>query len=72
LKISFEQEYDGSAQTDESEIDKEIELELLEDEEFGRKLADMIKPEEDDKDLDWIPERLKRERRKNEVKCRRE
>jgi hypothetical protein len=54
LKINFEQEY-GSASTDESEIDEEMELVVLVDEEFGRKLADMIE-KQDDKDLDWIPE----------------
>ena len=69
LKISFEQEYDGSAPTDESEVDEEIELELLEDEEFGWKLADMVE-KENDRDLDWIPERLKRDskRQKNAMK----
>lgn len=55
LKINFEMEYEVEL-TEDSGIDEEIELEMLDDIEFGRKLAEM--PERED--LDWIPRVLRR------------
>lgn len=66
LQINFKEEYDvdhGSTDSDELDIDKVVELDVLNDEEFGKKLAEMAK-KEDGKDLDWIPERLQRKMQK--------
>ncbi|KAG2048591.1 hypothetical protein BDR06DRAFT_975890 [Suillus hirtellus] len=49
--------------SDKSDIDEEVELDMLNDEEFGKKLTEMVE-REDGKDLDWIPERLKRKTQK--------
>jgi hypothetical protein len=62
LKISFEEEYLNMTDTDTSDIDEEVELDILDDEEFGRKLAEMVE-REDGKGADWIPERLRRQRK---------
>lgn len=62
LKISFEEEYLDMMDTDTSDIDEEVELDILDDEEFGRKLAEMVE-REDGKGADWIPERLQRQRK---------
>ena len=62
LKISYEEEYMGTGSTYDSDIDEEMELDILDDEEFGRKLAEMIE-REDGKEPDWIPERLRKKRK---------
>ncbi|KAG2755653.1 hypothetical protein P692DRAFT_20844483 [Suillus brevipes Sb2] len=69
LKINFEQEYvdHGSTDSDELDIDEEVELDVLNDEEFGKKLAEMAETE-DGKDPDWIPERLQRKMQKAAAK----
>jgi hypothetical protein len=65
LKISFEEEYTNAAFTDnESDIDEEVELDILNDEEFGRKLTEMME-REDRKESDWIPGR----KRQKSSKC---
>jgi len=53
LKISYEEEYMGTGSTYNSDIDEEMELDILDDEEFGRKLAEMIEREHG-KEPDWI------------------
>ncbi|KAG2122630.1 hypothetical protein BD769DRAFT_1389528 [Suillus cothurnatus] len=58
LKISFKQEY-CEEDTDESDIDEEVECIVLNDKEFSRKLVEMVLKEEDG-DPDWIPEQLQR------------
>ena len=62
LKISYEEEYMGTGSTYNSDIDKEMELDILDEEEFGWKLAEMIESE-DGKEPDWIPERLRKKRK---------
>ena len=57
LKMNFEEEYEGDCTTYGSDIDEEGELEHLDDEDFGQRLADMVQ-REDDVDVDWIPEQL--------------
>lgn len=54
LKISYGQEYKQEIEEGESDldIDDEIELEMLDDIEFGQKLAEMVE-REDGKDADW-------------------
>ena len=42
LKMNFEEEYEGDCTTDGSDIDEEGELEHLDDEDFGQRLADMV------------------------------
>ncbi|KAI6145546.1 hypothetical protein BKA82DRAFT_4357635 [Pisolithus tinctorius] len=42
LKTNFEEEYCGNYATDESGVDEEVELGHLNDEEFSRKLAEMV------------------------------
>ena len=58
------------ADMSDSDMDKEIELGILQDEELGRKLAKMVE-REDGHDPDWIPDRLRRQqqRRAAEKKC---
>ncbi|KAG2081448.1 hypothetical protein BD769DRAFT_1398990 [Suillus cothurnatus] len=58
LKLSFKQEY-CEEDTDESDIDEEVECIVLNDKEFSRKLVEMVQKEEDG-DPDWIPEQLQR------------
>ncbi|KIK24654.1 hypothetical protein PISMIDRAFT_29102 [Pisolithus microcarpus 441] len=53
LKINFEVEYEAEM-TEDSEVDEEIELEMLNNVEFGQKLAQMVEHEAE-KDLDWVP-----------------
>ena len=55
--MNFEEEYEGDCTTYGSDIDEEGELEHLDDEDFGQRLADMVQ-REDDVDVDWIPEQL--------------
>ncbi|KAG2059955.1 hypothetical protein BDR06DRAFT_1003013 [Suillus hirtellus] len=55
--------------SDKSDIDEEVELDLLNDEEFGKKLTEMVE-REDGKDLDWITERLQRKTQKATSKCK--
>ena len=50
-KQEYEEEIQGESDLD---IDGEIELEFLQDVEFGRRLAEMVE-KEDQKDADWIP-----------------
>ncbi|KAI6100664.1 hypothetical protein EV401DRAFT_1894503 [Pisolithus croceorrhizus] len=57
LKINFEVEYEAEM-TEDSEVDEEIELEMLNNVEFGRKLAQMVEHEAE-KDLDWVPRVLR-------------
>ena len=71
LKISFEQEYFDCSSTDESDIDEEVELDVLNDEGFGRRLVEMVE-KEDGKDPDWIPERLQRKMRQRAAQRKRE
>ena len=71
LKTNFEEEYDGDYTTDESDVDEEVELGHLNDEEFSRKLAEMV-AREDDMDLDWMPEGLRRQQQKRATMHRRE
>ncbi|KAI6098775.1 hypothetical protein EV401DRAFT_2081935 [Pisolithus croceorrhizus] len=52
LKINFEVEYEAEM-TEDSEVDEEIELEMLNNVEFGRKLAQMVEHEAEN-DLDWV------------------
>ncbi|KAF9236630.1 hypothetical protein BU15DRAFT_76727 [Melanogaster broomeanus] len=63
LKINFEEAYGDTDGSDMSDIDEEIELGILEDEEFGRKLAEMVE-KEDGKDPEWIPERMRRKKQR--------
>ena len=69
--MNFEEEYEGDYATDGSDIDEERELEHLDDEDFGRRLADMVQ-REDDVDVDWIPERLRRQQQKRAAMHKRE
>lgn len=57
LKMNFEEEYEGDCKTDKSDIDKERELEHMDDEDFGWRLANMVQ-REDDTDVDWILKQL--------------
>ncbi|KAF8130607.1 hypothetical protein EV363DRAFT_1450407 [Boletus edulis] len=61
LKISYADEYEEEVRDGDSEldIDDEIELEMLNDVEFGRRLAKMVM-KEDEKDADWVPHVLRR------------
>lgn len=68
LKFNFKKVY-GDADDDVSDIDEEIELGILEDEEFGKKLAEMVK-REDGKNPEWIPERLWRKKQKQQATSR--
>ena len=52
----------GTGSTYNSDIEEEMELDILDDEEFRRKLAEMIE-KEDGKEPDWIPERLRKKRK---------
>lgn len=63
LKFNFKKVY-GDTDDDVSDIDEEIELGILEDKEFGKKLAEMIE-REDGKDPEWIPERLWRKKKRS-------
>ena len=71
LKTNFKEEYDGDYTTDESDVDEEVELGHLNDEEFSRKLAEMV-AREDDMDLNWMPEGLRRQQQKRATMHRRE
>ena len=54
LKINYQQEYEEENQGESDlDIDGEIELEFLQDVEFGWRLAEMVE-KEDQKDADWI------------------
>ena len=70
LKLDFEHEYEGGS-TDESDVDEDGELEAFSDEEFGQRLVEMA-AKEDDKDLDWIPEQLRRKLEKRAAERKRE
>jgi len=69
LKINFRLEYEGQHE-DESDIDDELEWEVLHDEEFGRKLVAMS-CNCDEEDPDWIPERLQRKMKKRAAERKR-
>jgi hypothetical protein len=60
LKVSYADEYEEEIRDGDSEfdIDDEIELEMLNDVEFGRRLAEMVE-NQDKKDADWIPRVLR-------------
>ena len=62
LKTCFEQEYTNSEIDEGSDIDQEIEADMFDNIEFGFRLAEMTKREEEDPD--WIPERLQRKAQK--------
>ena len=73
LKIDFKDLYvdlDGTDMSD-SDMDEEIELGILQDEELGRKLAEMVK-REDSHDPDWIPDRLRRQQQRRAAEKKRE
>ncbi|KAG1853065.1 hypothetical protein F4604DRAFT_1933334 [Suillus subluteus] len=61
LKINFEQEY--MEDEDRSDIDQELEMDALDDEDFGCRLVEMVQ-KEDERNPDWIPERLRRKAKK--------
>ncbi|KAI6020542.1 hypothetical protein EDC04DRAFT_2607430 [Pisolithus marmoratus] len=63
LKVNFEREYEGDSTTDGSDIGEELDLEFLDDEDFGQKLL-MMAEKEDGRDADWIPEQLQRKQKK--------
>ncbi|KAF8521613.1 hypothetical protein BU17DRAFT_87850 [Hysterangium stoloniferum] len=65
LKISYEQEYEQEVEEGQSDldIDDEIEQEMLDDIEFGRRLAEMVE-KENNKDADWVPRVLQQEHNK--------
>ena len=69
LKFNFKKVY-GDTDNDVSDIDEEIELGILEDKKFGKKLAEMVE-REDGKDPEWIPERLWRKKQKQQATSRR-
>lgn len=56
LKIDYQQEYDEEVDSEDEEyVEAEIErLKMLDDVDFGRRLAEMV-DKEDEKDADWIP-----------------
>ncbi|KIK81411.1 hypothetical protein PAXRUDRAFT_15258 [Paxillus rubicundulus Ve08.2h10] len=64
LKISYEQEYEQEVEEGKSDldIDDEIELEMVDDVKFGRRLAEMVE-KENKKDVDWVPRVLQQEPR---------
>ena len=73
LKIDFKDLYvdlDGADMSD-LDMDEEIELGILQDEELGRKLAEMVK-REDGHDPDWIPDRLRRQQQRQAAEKKRE
>lgn len=47
LKVNFAKAFDGDSDSDPSDIDEEVELAILDDKEFGRKLAEMVEREEE-------------------------
>lgn len=70
LKVNFEKKYENETD-DESDLDEELELEILNDEEFGQRLVALVETEEG-RDLNWIPEQLRGKRQKCAPECKRE
>ena len=60
LKFNIEEGYESEGSSDESDVDEETGLSILESEEFQQKMLEMLERE----DAEWLPGWLKRKKEK--------